>query len=578
MIKKLLFTVVFLVLFSPLFAQTYITNVTVADVEKQKLVPNQTVIITNDLISKIQSSKTKIPANATVIDGKGKYLFPGLTDAHVHFFQNGGLYTRPDVINLRSEVPYEKEMKLAHQTMEDKLKRYLQNGITSVIDVGASYSYLKQRESFKNKNYAPSIYMTGPLLTTYEPEVYKNLKDEAPFSLVKTIDDGIKMVQEQLPYHPDFIKIWYIVGADGLETEASARKNLPIIKAIIDEAHKNNLKVAVHATERITAQLAVENGCDFLVHSVEDEIVKDDFVQLLKKNKTILCPTLEVSNGYENTLGQKLKISNHELQTADPFQLGTLLDLKHLSDTVLVNKYKTHMNSEKEIDRMTKVNTISSENLKKLSDAGVLIATGTDAGNIGTLHASSYLNELIAMQKSGMSNWKIIQASTINGAKILNKENIFGTVSVGKKANLIVLNANPVDNIENLSRIDRVINNGVVFKPESIIEETPLALVQRQLNAYNLRNIDAFLEPYAEDVEIYTYPDKLTGKGKAEMRKNYASMFEKVPNLHCELLGRIVQGNTIIDKERVQFGKEIVEAVAIYHIENNKIKKVYFVD
>ena len=578
MIKKLLFTVVFLVLFSPLYAQTYIINVAVADVEKQKLVPNQTVIITNDLISKIQSGKIKIPANATIIDGKGKYLFPGLTDAHVHFFQNGGLYTRPDVINLTNEFSYEKEMKLAHQTMEDKLKRYLQNGITNVIDVGASYSYLKQRESFKNKDNVPSISMTGPLLTTYEPKVYENLKEEAPFSLVKTVEDGIKLVQEQLPYHPDFIKIWYIVGADGLETEASARKNLPIIKVIIDEAHKNNLKVAVHATERITAQLAVENGCDFLVHSVDDEIVKDDFVQLLKKNKTILCPTLEVFNGYENTLGQKLKISDHELLRADPFQLGTLLDLKHLSDTVLVNKYKMHMNSEKEIAKTTKVNAISSENLKKMSDAGVLIATGTDAGNIGTLHASSYLNELIAMRKSGMSNWKIIQASTINGAKILNKENEFGTISVGKKANLILLNANPIDDIVNISRIDCVINKGVVFKPETLIEETPVALVQRQLNAYNLRNIEAFLEPYAEDVEIYNYPDKLIEKGKALMRKNYAAMFDKVPNLHCELLGRIVQGNIVIDKERVQFGKEIVEAVAMYHIENNKIKKVYFVD
>ncbi|MNX30409.1 Melamine deaminase [compost metagenome] len=578
MIKKILFTVVFLVLFSPLFAQTYITNVTIADVEKQKLVPNQTVIITNDLISKIQSGKIKIPASATVIDGKGKYMLPGLTDAHVHFFQNGGLYARPDVINLSSEFPYEKEMKLAHETMEDKLRRYLQNGITNVIDVGASYSYLKQRESFKNKDFAPSIYMTGPLLTTYEPKAYENLKDEEPFSLVKNVDDGIKMVQEQLPHHPDFIKIWYIAGADGLETEASARKNLPIIKAIIEEAHKNNLKVAVHATERITAQLAVENGCDYLVHSVEDEIIKDDFVQLLKKNKTILCPTLVVYNGYENTFGQKLQMSNHELQAADPFQLGSLLDLKHLSDTLLVNKYKRRIDSEKEIARINKVNAITSENLKKLSDAGVLIATGTDAGNIGTLHASSYLNELIAMQKSGMNNWKIIQASTINGAKILNKENEFGTISVGKKANLILLDANPVDNIENVSKIYRVINNGVVFNPESIIEETPIALVQRQLNAYNFRNIEAFLEPYADDVEIYNYPDKLIEKGKAEMRKNYAAMFEKVPNLHCELMGRIVQGNTVIDKERVQFGKEIVEAVAIYHIENNKIKKVYFID
>lgn len=578
MINKFFFTILFLVLSFPVFAQTYITNVTIADVEKQKLVPNQTVVITNDLISNIQSGKIKIPAAAKVIDGKGKYLFPGLTDAHIHFFQNGGLYTRPDVINLSNEFSYDKEMKLAHQTMEDKLRRYLQNGITTVIDVGASYSYLKQRALFNNSDYAPTIYMTGPLLTTYEPKVYENLKDEAPFSLVKNIDDGIKMVREQLPHHPDFIKIWYIAGADGLETEASARKNLPIVKAIIEEAHKNNLKVAVHATERITAQLAVENGCDFLVHSVDDEILKDDFVQLLKKNKTILCPTLEVNNGYENTLGQKLKISDHELKTANPFQLGSLLDLRHLPDTLLINKYKKYMNSEAEIAKTIKVNATSSENLKKLSDAGVLIATGTDAGNIGTLHASSYFNELIAMQKSGMSNWKIIQSSTINGAKILNKENEFGTISVGKKANMILLDANPVENIENITKIYRVINKGVVFDPETLVEETPIALVQRQLNAYNFRNTAAFLEPYADDVEIYTYPDKLESKGKEQMKKTYSDMFHNIPNLHCELLGRIVQGNIVIDKERVQFGKTIIEGVAIYHIEKNKIKKVYFIE
>ena len=61
------------------------------------------------------------------------------------------------------------------------------------------------------------------------------------------------------------------------------------------------------------------------------------------------------------------------------------------------------------------------------------------------------------------------------------------------------------------------------------------------------------------------------------MRKQYSEMFEKTPNLHCELKERIVQSNIVIDKERVQFGKEIIEAVAIYHIERNKIKKVYFI-
>ena len=93
-----------------------------------------------------------------------------------------------------------------------------------------------------------------------------------------------------------------------------------------------------------------------------------------------------------------------------------------------------------------------------------------------------------------MSNWQIIQASTINGAKILNKESEFGTVTVGKKANLILLNANPIDSIVNITKIFRVINKGVVFSPETLIEETPTALAQRQLNAYNSRNIDAFLE------------------------------------------------------------------------------------
>ena len=578
MTNKYFLVFVFLISSFSLFAQTYITNVTIADVEKQKLVPNQTIVITNDLISNIKNSKKiKIPANATVIDGSGKFLFPGLTDAHIHFFQSGGLYTRPDAIDLRKDRPYHKEIDYSHQNMENVLLRYLQNGITNVIDVGATYNLLKKREGYNDKANLPSVYMTGPLLTTYEPAAYKDLENDAPFSLVKTIEDGVKMVEEQIPYHPDFIKIWYIVGADGLSNEASAHKSLPIIKAIIDEAHKNNLKVAVHASQRITAQLAVESGCDFLVHSVDDEILKDDFVQLMKKNKTILCPTLIVYNGYNSTFGQTTEISNHELQKADPYQLGTLLDLKHLSDTLLVNNYKNGSNSKASMARFNKKNLTMMTNLKILSDAGVLIATGTDAGNIGTLHASSYLAELQAMRKSGMSNWNIITASTINGAKVLGKENEFGTINIGKKANLILLNANPIDKIDNIFKINTIINNGVVLNPNELLPDTPEDLAQRQLNAYNLRNIEAFLEPYAEDVEIYNYPDQLQYKGKETMRVGYSKMFENTLNLHCELVDRIIQGNIVIDKERVRFGDRIIEAVAIYHIENNKIKKVFFI-
>lgn len=578
MIKK--HFIIFSLLFSSfsLLGQTYITDVTIADVEKQKLIPNQTVVITNDLISNIaKKNQIKIPENAQVIDGTGKYLIPGLIDAHIHFFQNGGLYTRPDAIDLRKFKDYNQEIAYSKSDMETKLRRYLQNGITTVVDVGANYHFLNQRNDFTDKPYTPSIFITGPLLTTYEPKVYEGLGDDEPFTLTETIEDGINGVQEQLKYKPDFIKIWYIAGADGLSIEESANKNLPIVKAIIDEAHKNNLKVAVHATQRITAQLAVENGADYLVHSVDDEILKDDFVQQMKKSKTVLCPTLIVHSGYLNTFGQKINLSSYELQKADPYQLGSLLDLKHLPDTLLINNYKNYANSQKSVSSLKKADSISMLNLKILSDAGVLIVTGTDAGNIGTLHTSSYLTELKAMQKSGMSNWNIIQASTLNGARVFDKESEFGTVDIGKKANLVLLDANPIEDIENVTKINTIFNKGAIYTPDALIKDSPTDLAQRQLNAYNLRNINAFLEPYADDVEIYSHPDKLLYKGKETMRKQYSEMFDKTPNLHCELKERIVQGNVVIDKERVQFGNQIIEAVAIYHIENNKIKKVYFI-
>ncbi|GLR16633.1 amidohydrolase [Portibacter lacus] len=562
----------------PIFSQTYITNVTVADVINSQFVTNQTVVITGDQISDIQDAeKIKIPSGAEEIDGAGKYLIPGLTDAHVHFFQSGGLYTRPDVIDLRKFKSYEEEIDDAHEKAASIQRRYLQNGITDVIDVGASYRFLDRKEEMNKLQDGAHVMMTGPLLTTYEPAAYQGLEENSPFSLVMTAEEGREMVQEQLKYNPDFIKIWYIARSGNLGPEASARKFLPIVKAVIDEAHAHGLKVAVHATERITAQLAVENGCDFLVHSVEDEIIDDEFVNLLKTRNVVLCPTLTVHHGYDKTLGQKLNFKLHDFLKADPDDLGSLLDLQHLTDTVLISQYKRYINSPAAMANAEKEQSIGKANLKKLVDADVLIATGTDAGNIGTLHASSYLAELEAMKESGMNNWQILQASTINGAKILDQENEKGSVTTGKKANLVLLNANPITQLGNISDIALVIKNGMVFSPDTLIQNTPSALAQRQLNGYNSRNIEAFLEPYAEDVEIYSYPDKLLFTGKQQMRENYSKMFENTPNLHCELKGRIVQNNIVIDKERVRFGKKYFEAVAIYHIENDKIKKVYFI-
>ena len=106
----------------------------------------------------------------------------------------------------------------------------------------------------------------------------------------------------------------------------------------------------------------------------------------------------------------------------------------------------------------------------------------------------------------------------------------------------------------------------------------PEKLVQQQLIAYNARNIDAFLEPYSEDIELYMFPNQLLGKGKGFMRKDYAEMFKNTPNLHCDIKNRTVLGNTVIDHEVVSgFGSNHLETIAIYEIKNDKITKVYFI-
>lgn len=553
----------------------FISNVNLVDVDNQKLVSNATVEISGNTIAAIHKKyKKDIPPGAVVIDGAGKFLVPGLTDSHVHFSQTGGLYTRPDAINLRKYMPYEQDIEWSHANMDDVLKRYLQSGITSVIDVGSTPNFLKLRDKFRDQPFAPTIYMTGPLLTSFEPEAFKKLGNDEPFSLVATPAEGIKMVQQQLPYHPDFIKIWYILDP-GPDKEASARKFFPAAKAIIEEAHKNHLKVAVHATERVTAQLAMEAGCDYLVHSVDDEVVSDDFLKLMKSRNVILCPTLVVHSGYTKTFGQELNFSERELRMADPRQLGSLYDLQHIPEPAMINGYKTSIQKNK--GRSVKSDSISFVNLKRMLDAGIRIAAGTDAGNIGTLHGTSYLDELKKMKQAGISNWQVIQAATINPAYILGKEKESGSIAAGKIADMILLTKNPLEDLENLKEISLVINKGQVIRPDTLIKERALALVQRQLNAYNARNLEAFLEPYAEDVELYEFPNQLNSKGKEQMRKDYAFL-KTVPALHCEIKERIIQGNTIIDKESVTgFGNKAIEATAIYQIENNKIKRVYFI-
>jgi len=108
----------------------------------------------------------------------------------------------------------------------------------------------------------------------------------------------------------------------------------------------------------------------------------------------------------------------------------------------------------------------------------------------------------------------------------------------------------------------------------TLADTSPVALVEQQAEAYNRRDLEAFLAPYSEDIELYEFPDKRHAVGKAAMREGYKPLFEKYPKLHCESLNRIVMGNTVIVHERVTGGPTVIEAVAIYTVKDGKISRL----
>lgn len=109
---------------------------------------------------------------------------------------------------------------------------------------------------------------------------------------------------------------------------------------------------------------------------------------------------------------------------------------------------------------------------------------------------------------------------------------------------------------------------------------TPEELVQQQLDGYNVGDVNAFIEPYADDVELYDFPDKLILKGKEVMREQYAELFRQFPNLQCTLKDRMVKGTTVIDYESISGNGQsaLLESVVIFKIDKGKISKVYFID
>jgi imidazolonepropionase-like amidohydrolase len=441
-----------------------LVGATVINPADGKVLPNATVVIDGDKIERVAIGKQDAATLGRQIDCAGKFILPGYIDAHIHFFQSGDLFTRPDGADLNSVRPYKDEVAWIKSHLDDVFARYLRCGITSVVDVGGPMWNFEVRKKANATAKAPRVAVAGPLISSVSRE--KLDLGDPPIVKIETPEQAREFVRKLAEQKPDLIKIWYIVDK-GYPLEGFR----PIVRVTIEESHARNIRVAVHATELETARAAVEEGADVLVHGVTDKPVDDAFVKLLKDRGTILCPTLVVFERYGRTFSHRLNLTPEEQRWGNPEVIASL-DVTKIPQDKLPQRIKDALADPKAaLDRVQKTYEIALPNLKRLEDAGVTIAAGTDAGNIGTIHGAALFREFQLMKDAGLTPMQILQSATGNAAKLFGGETgaRIGKVENGYFADLIILNSNPVDDIAHASDIHTVIKNGMVYPADSIL-------------------------------------------------------------------------------------------------------------
>jgi imidazolonepropionase-like amidohydrolase len=441
-----------------------LVGATVINPADGKVLPIATVVIDGDKIERVAIGKQDAASLGKQIDCVGKFILPGYIDTHVHFFQSADLFTRPDGADLNTVRPYKDEVAWINSHLDDVFARYLRCGITSVVDVGGPMWNFEVRKKANATAKAPRVAVAGPLISSVSRE--KLDLGDPPIVKIDTPDQARDFVRKLAEQKPDLVKIWYIVDKD--HPVDSFR---PIVRATVEESHANKIRVAVHATELETARAAVEEGADILVHSVIDKPVDEAFVKLLKDRHAILCPTLVVFERYGRTFSHQLNLTPEEQKWGNPVVIASL-DVTKIPSEKLPERIKNALADPKAaLDKINKTYEVALPNLKRLEDAGVTIAAGTDAGNIGTIHGPALFREFQLMKEAGLTPMQILQCATANAAKLFGGETgaHIGRVENGYFADLVILNSNPLDDIAHAADIATIIKNGVIYQADSIL-------------------------------------------------------------------------------------------------------------
>ncbi len=371
------------------------------------------------------ANAAKVPQGSQIIDGKGKTVMPGLADMHVHL-QGGWDGISVDLLGYQRY-----------------LNAMLYSGVTAVMDTGDYQPWILQlrQEAASGHLLSPRIYCTGAMIDAADP---------AWPDLAYALSSRAQI--------PEFVQRDKQAAVDLIKGYANLSDRM--LRRLVTEAHKEKIRVVIDQWERNGSPDLVQTGIDGFAHAPTRKMAADD-IQLIHDRGLFVITTLTVEEYSARRRLADVKFLDEPLiaDTTPPWFLTELRAeaTRNLSDAEKSDVQK----SAAGFDEMKR-------NVKKLLDAGVLLAAGTDAPYPGVFQGEAIHHELELLVAAGMTPLQAIRTATSNAARVMHAEEEWGSLQTGRAANVLIVAGNPAERINDTRQVETVILNGKILDRASL--------------------------------------------------------------------------------------------------------------
>jgi imidazolonepropionase-like amidohydrolase len=389
-------------------------NVNVVPMDRDRVVAGQTVVVRDGRIAAVgPAASTTVPAGAVRVDGQGKYLMPGLAEMHGH-------------------VPPPNQ---PVQYIEDVLFLYFANGVTTVRGMQGAPGQLELRDRVnKGELVGPTLYLAGPSFNG---------------NAVKTPEQAVQMVREQKSQGWDLLKVQGGLSVATYDAMARTAKEVGIpfaghVPADVGLLHA--IEMGQQTYDHIDGFIEYLGGAKGPV----DEVKLREIVRRVREQGAWIVPTMAVWETLQGTLDDKTLTAYPELKymPVQQVQQWTLALQKRLS-----NPQFNQAAAKLVIDNRMRI-------LRALHEGGVRILLGTDAPQQFSVPGFSIHREMTRMIAAGMTPYDVVKSGTQSVGAYFKDRDDFGTIEVGKRADLVLVDANPLQNVANIARRSGVMARG----------------------------------------------------------------------------------------------------------------------